>query len=245
MFALLSMIYVPRPAYQLTSWWRGHPAHYSFIFSQEDTRIAFSQLLVNVGFAALLGAILATVWTKMSRRALYVIGGCIGLVAAAWFTYDAWDKNAHEACSRAEADEAFADKLISDAGRWQNVIASVQYSAQEIAQKVAAFRALAKEKRLLAADNWHIALDFAKEKRARERAQEKMPDYVSTDPFGKPNAKPEVSPRQRAPFDPSTATLLDEASPRSGSPLTFDDLIPTRRAAPQKSTTASPANRPP
>jgi hypothetical protein len=63
-FALLAMIYVPAPAQQ-------HPfsrAHYRFIFSQDETGIAFFQLLVNVVFAALLGAILANIRWQRQRK---------------------------------------------------------------------------------------------------------------------------------------------------------------------------------
>ena len=73
-FALLAMIYVPYPRE------RGvHSAGYRFIFSGEDTSIAFFQLLY-VGFAALFGAILATIVAKMSKRARWV-SGCILVVA--------------------------------------------------------------------------------------------------------------------------------------------------------------------
>jgi len=57
-FALLAMIYVPTPH-------RG----YRLIFSSDDTSIALFQLLVNVVFAALLGAILATIIPKIVRGA--------------------------------------------------------------------------------------------------------------------------------------------------------------------------------
>jgi flagellar biosynthesis GTPase FlhF len=56
-FALLAMIYVPAPA-------QPHPfsrAHYRFIFSQHETGIAFFQLLVNVAFAATVGALAANI----------------------------------------------------------------------------------------------------------------------------------------------------------------------------------------
>jgi len=93
------MIYVPAPAQQ-------HPfshAHYRFIFSQDETGIAFFQLLVNVGFAALLGAILAiilaklaTILAKVPKRALYATAACIAVVVlgvnfvAGSFTNDAF-----------------------------------------------------------------------------------------------------------------------------------------------------------
>jgi len=62
-FALLAMIYVPTPAKPY------HAAHYRFVFSQDDTSVAFFQLLVNVVFAALLGAILAAIIPKLPRWA--------------------------------------------------------------------------------------------------------------------------------------------------------------------------------
>jgi len=45
---------------------KGHYG-YRLIFSAEATSIAFFQLMVNVGFAALLGAILATITPKIVR----------------------------------------------------------------------------------------------------------------------------------------------------------------------------------
>jgi len=74
-FALLAMIYVPTPRE------RGvHSAGYRFIFSGEDTSIAFFQLLVNVVFAALLGAILVTILVRIPKRALYAMARCIPIV---------------------------------------------------------------------------------------------------------------------------------------------------------------------
>jgi hypothetical protein len=57
-FALLAMIYVPTPAQRFV-----HPG-YRFIFSSEDTSIAFFQLLPNAGFAALLGAATCVPWKR-------------------------------------------------------------------------------------------------------------------------------------------------------------------------------------
>jgi len=89
-FALLAMIYVPAPA-QPHSY---SSAHYRLIFSQHETGIAFFQLLVNVAFAATVGALAANipkrvfVWFQrcfLSRRAaiVYFIATLIaGLVLA-------------------------------------------------------------------------------------------------------------------------------------------------------------------
>jgi hypothetical protein len=66
-FALLAMVFVPNS-----------DGYYRLIFdTSEGTSIALVQLLVNVGFAALAGAIVA----NLSKHALYVIGPCIVLVA--------------------------------------------------------------------------------------------------------------------------------------------------------------------
>ena len=63
------MIYVPTPH-------RG----YRLIFSSADTSIAFFQLLVNVVFAALLGAILVTIFVRIPKRALYATARCIPII---------------------------------------------------------------------------------------------------------------------------------------------------------------------
>jgi len=70
-FALLAMIYVPTPH-------RG----YRLIFSSDDTSIALFQLLVNVVFAALLGAILATIIPKIVRGARE--NAPVGLASDTW-----------------------------------------------------------------------------------------------------------------------------------------------------------------
>jgi hypothetical protein len=91
-FALLAMIYVPAPAQQ-------HPfsrAHYRFIFSQNETGIAFFQLLLNVTFAALFGAILANIVAKVSKRALYVTAVGIAVVAVFAFREAAIDRAKHD-----------------------------------------------------------------------------------------------------------------------------------------------------
>jgi hypothetical protein len=81
-FALLAMIYVPTP----------HQG-YRLIFSEKDTSIALFQLSVNVAFAALLGAILATIIPKITKAARkipkwvwYVTGGCEPWCWAGCFT---------------------------------------------------------------------------------------------------------------------------------------------------------------
>jgi hypothetical protein len=135
-FALLAMIYVPTPR-------RG----YRLIFSQRDTSIAFFQLLVNVGFAALLGAILAIIVTKMSKRARWV-SGCIVVVAIASF---AGAKIAERAWLRAEAEEGYAKAWFAR-----------PYGANEVTRAQEHFR--------YAAFNWRLALQFEKANSAEARA---------------------------------------------------------------------------
>ena len=77
-FALLSMVYVPK-------------AHYGYrlIFSQEDTSVALFQLMLNVGFAALLGAILATIAQKLPQRMRrrIAVGAVIAIVSLSAFVW--------------------------------------------------------------------------------------------------------------------------------------------------------------
>jgi hypothetical protein len=63
-FALLAMICVPTPNFH----GRHYGGGYRLIFDPSNTSVAFFQLLVNVAFAALLGAILANVLPKIPRR---------------------------------------------------------------------------------------------------------------------------------------------------------------------------------
>src|SRR5437867_1888478 len=66
------MVFVPMPT--------RHGGSYRLILDTSDTSIAFLQLLVNVVFAALAGTIVA----NLSKRALYVIGGCIAACIAVY-----------------------------------------------------------------------------------------------------------------------------------------------------------------
>jgi hypothetical protein len=67
-----------------------------------------SPALLNVGFAALLGAILATMVAKMSKRALYVTAACI-VVLAFGFAVFAFRE---AAIDRAQSDEKNAEELV-------------------------------------------------------------------------------------------------------------------------------------
>ena len=102
-FALLAMVFVRMPT--------RHGGGYRLILDTSDTSIAFLQLLVNVVFAALAGTIVA----NLSKRALYVIGGCIAACIAVYaaglgvFTL----KQAIEyAPGRARSDKQCADEIL-------------------------------------------------------------------------------------------------------------------------------------
>jgi hypothetical protein len=137
-FALLAMIYVPTP----------HQG-YRLIFSQRDTSIAFFQLLVNVVFAALLGAILATVLANMPRhasRAFFVTVGCI--IAIAGIVGGVGEFT--DAANRAQRDEKNAEELL------------VLYPTDSL--WLTKFRN--------AAINWRLALRFDEAMRVENRIKE-------------------------------------------------------------------------
>jgi hypothetical protein len=140
-FALLAMIYVPTPRYG-----------YRFIFSQQDTSIALFQLLVNVAFAALAGAIVV----NLSKRALYVIGACIAIVAVC-LAVVAVLANAKDATGRAAGDEIYADRLL----KWQER----QYGQMDRVQ-------LTEDHLHAAAYNWRLAFRFDESNRVEKRADE-------------------------------------------------------------------------
>jgi hypothetical protein len=152
-FALAALTYVPRQRYG-----------YSFIYSPGNTSIAFFQLLVNVVFAALLGAVLATILAKMSKRALYVTAGCIAVVllGVGVFAF------CQAAAIRAQSDEKNAEELLvlyPTDSQWMHI----------------KFRN--------AAINWRLALRFSEARRVENRIKETEASpppspkkYISTDP---------------------------------------------------------------
>lgn len=83
-FALLAMIYVPAPAPR-----PGWAAHYRFIFSQHETGIAFFQLLVNVVFAAIIGALAANLSRRIVLWAARIVV-VIAIILAASLGFDAF-----------------------------------------------------------------------------------------------------------------------------------------------------------
>ena len=111
-FALFAMIYVPAPAPR-----PGWAAHYRFIFSQYETGIAFFQLLVNVVFAGIVGALAANipkrffVWFRrcfLSKRAaaVYFIVACIGGLVWMALADQAQQAKRQAEQARAQAEQA-------------------------------------------------------------------------------------------------------------------------------------------
>jgi hypothetical protein len=226
-FALLAMIYVPTPH-------RG----YRLIFSSDDTSLAFFQLLVNVVFAALLGAILATIIPKLPWWAWRWITG-IAVIALLCIGGVAWRNFTAAAADRARFDEEFADSQLA-------------YHYPDAAKFT--LRS--------AARNWRLALRFDEATRVENRIKDiRLPTWDETtfDPStavpvdSKPwedyaaQGQPVPTPKKYISTDPNAGEPIPRARPvRSpSSQLTFDDLIPARTATPRKSSTAVPANRPP
>jgi hypothetical protein len=184
-FALTAMAYVPTPRHG-----------YRFIFSQEDTSIAFFQLVLNVGFAALLGAILATILTKlatilakMSKRALYVTAGCIAVVllGVGVFAF------CQAAAIRAQSDEKNAEELIL----WPGASQTMHIKFRN------------------AATNWRLALRFDEatrvENRIKELQQRPAQDWQN-DPVVDLSGLPDQAPAQ-APQASGHSALRPSPSP--------------------------------
>jgi len=172
-FALLALIYVPKAYYG-----------YRLIFSQGDTSIAFFQLLLNVGFAALLGAILAVIvpklprWTRYGIAAVLMIFLIIALVIA-WVA---------DADTRADSDERNARELLRLSDYYQGVsvachgrdalIHAIDYSAWASIK----FRNAAKNYRLFfssqAANTAEEAARKADERAAKLRILSNTPEWA-------------------------------------------------------------------
>lgn len=145
--ALVAMMFVPvieYGGYGRTLAERRVGGGYELLIAQSGgADINAPQLVLNVVFAALLGAVCA----NMSRRAWRWAGGCAALVAVVGGII-ALSEVRSAAIARAQSDEEYAAGL----------------------QKEAAF-AEAKSYLLKAADNWHIAGNAAQEERLRAQAK--------------------------------------------------------------------------
>jgi hypothetical protein len=139
-FALLAMVFVP-----------GESGGYRLVFDTSGTDIAFVQLLVNVAFAALAGAIVANL-SKRAKRvakwALYVIGACIALIALVSFV---GYKIVERPWRNAQDEERYAEGSFRP-----------PYGVNEVAQAKEHFRNAAK--------NWRLALQFKKAELAEAEA---------------------------------------------------------------------------
>jgi hypothetical protein len=99
LFALVAMVFVPSPR-----------SGYRLIFDTSDTSIAFFQLLLNVAFAAVAGAIVA----NLSRRAVLWTAGMVAimvLVVGGWFGFSVFHR---QMVTRAEGEEQVADSKIKN-----------------------------------------------------------------------------------------------------------------------------------
>jgi len=214
-FALLAMIYVPTP----------HQG-YRLVFSQQDTSIAFFQLLVNVVFAAFLGGILVTIFGRIPKRALYATARCIPIIVIVAVGVGVFVFT-EAAANRAQLDEKNGEEVL------------VLYPT-ELQWTLTKFRN--------AATNWRLALRFDEATRVENRIKE-LQQYSSAD-FGfvsdrpgrpAPTPVPSQATERDWRSDPvvNLSGLPDQAPAQAPIPRArpvkksmFDDLIPARTATP-------------
>jgi hypothetical protein len=218
-FALLAMIYVPTPRYG-----------YRFIFSQRDNSIAFFQLLVNVVFAALLGAILATIIPKivtgvrkLPRWVLRGLTGTVFIIAVITIMF-VCAYQADQAAQRARSDEEYAERLVK-AWEWRRRRPGQPEAAYDYFRN--------------AALNLRLALRFDEatrvENRIKELQKRAAQDWQS-DPVVDLSGLPDQGPAQ-APEASGARAPRPSPSPD----ISFDDLIPTN---PNAGLTPIPRARP-
>jgi hypothetical protein len=133
------------------------------------------QLVPNVVFAALVGALIA----NLSRRGFYWLIACLTLAAIAAgivATIRIWEASIvqaqRSAAARAYSDEQYADRLLQYS-RFQST-----FQQQNVKK--------AKLYLLHAAENWHIAGNTAEEQRVRSKEKDVI-DFSDLVPTG-PNA---------------------------------------------------------
>ena len=97
-FALLAMLFVPTPEQH------GHRAGYRWIFDRSDTSIAFFQLLLNVGFAALVGALAS----NLTRRVVLPLLWAAASVAVVWGIWGGFVVFQEQMRTGAEREETLA-----------------------------------------------------------------------------------------------------------------------------------------
>jgi hypothetical protein len=168
-FALLAMIYVPAPGKPPFS-----SAHYRFIFSQHETGIAFFQLLVNVAFAAILGALAANIpkriftWFRrcfLSKRAVIVYFIAIVIAGLVWVGAEQTRQQAIQEAERArQAEQARRQAEENEARHRQAEQARRQ--AEEQAVEQAKHAEIAEENVKRAKANQVLAEEAFRENRA-------------------------------------------------------------------------------
>jgi hypothetical protein len=134
-------------------------------------------LLVNVVFAALLGAVLATILASMSKRALYVTAGCIAVVALGVGVFAL----RQAAASQARSDEEFADEQLA-----QHYSDAAKFTLHN------------------AARNWRLALRFDEATRVENRINKLAPpiqDWRNDPVVQAPPQAPKAPPASGNPFD--------------------------------------------
>lgn len=154
--ALLAMLFVPyrsHGTYSRQAFNDVERSYKPFFEVRRDADLDTPQLLLNVAFACLAGAVVV----NLSKRNLYWAAGFVVLVAvgSGVATLVIMRSNEiHEAVGRAQSQENFAAQLKTTGNLFE-----------------------AKKILLLAADNWRKAGEFAKEQTAREK-ERKLPNHV-------------------------------------------------------------------
>jgi hypothetical protein len=158
------------------------------IGGKADVNVA--QLVLNVSFAALAGALAA----NLPRRAVYLIAACLsvaaiatGIVAVVRISEASVVRAQQSAVARAYSDERYADRLLQYS-RFQSAL------QQQDVKK-------AKLYLLHSAENWHIAGNTAEEQRVRAK-EKNVIDFSDLVPKQPKNGTKYLSTDPNAGFDP-------------------------------------------
>jgi hypothetical protein len=201
--ALVAMMFVPvmeYGGYGRTLAERRSGGHYRLIVQSGGADINVPQLVLNVVFAALLGAVCA----NMSRRAWRWAGGCAALVAVVGGIIALIEVRS-AAIARAQSDE----KELTE---WY------QAERPKTEPEKEAFLAKAKSILLNAANNWFIAGDWAQARKLRAQAKN-----LSLPP-ARSQATPDLGDYAALPVvNPTPTPKTDKTIPDYGA---FADLVP-------------------
>jgi hypothetical protein len=169
-FALLTMLVIPTPTPT-----RGYGnGGYRFIFDPEHTGVAFFQLLVNVVFAAGVGALLAQVpmraiLAKCSVRGVVVTIMTAVVITAVVATVIVSNMSREEYRRKAEADEREARNALNVANTNDDYFPYL--TAAKIAEVRIANRNHASWFYRKAAENWRNAVEWERAKQAEALAK--------------------------------------------------------------------------